>query len=58
MSLPQDPFLLLSYVNTQLRDFCENLDDLCRTLAIDEKSLVDQLADIGYVYDPEQNRFC
>lgn len=57
MSLPRDPFLLLSYVNTQLRDFCENLDDLCRTLDIDEQALVSQLADIGYLYDPAQNRF-
>ena len=57
MPLPHDPFLLLSYVNTQLRDFCEDLDDLCRTLDIDEKALVSQLADIGYLYDPAQNRF-
>lgn len=57
MALPRDPFLLLSYVNTQLRDFCEDLDDLCATLSIDKGALVSQLADAGFVYDPEQNRF-
>ena len=29
MTLPKDPVILLSFVNTQLRDFYENLDDFC-----------------------------
>ena len=57
LTVPSDPFILLSYINTQLRDFCEDLDDLCATLSIDKGALVSQLADAGFVYDPEQNRF-
>ena len=57
MSLPRDPVILLSYINTQLRDFHDDLDDLCLTLGLDRAELVRRLADIGYVYDPVQNRF-
>ena len=40
--LPRDPVMLLSYVNTQLRD----RDALCAALR-----------EIGYEYDAAQNRF-
>lgn len=57
MTVPNDPVMLLSYINTQLRDFCSDLSDLCRTLDLDQKQLVNKLADIGYLYDPERNQF-
>ena len=28
--IPNDPAILLSFVNTKLRDFYSNLDDMCR----------------------------
>lgn len=57
MSLPRDPVILLSYINTQLRDFHSDLDELCLTLGLDKAALVRRLAEIGYVYDPAHNRF-
>ena len=40
MSLPRDPAILLSYINTQLRDFHSDLDELCLTLGLDKAALV------------------
>ena len=55
--LPKDPFILLSYINTQLRDRYASLDDLCEDLDADRFALTARLAEVGYEYDPEQNRF-
>lgn len=50
MALPQDPFMLLSYINTQLRDNYESLDDLCSSLDIDKDDLVATLSAAGFDY--------
>ena len=55
--LPKDPFLLLSVVNTKLRDEYESLDALCAALDIDRAELEDRLAAAGFVYDPARNAF-
>lgn len=55
--LPKDPFILLSYVNTKLRDEYPTLNELCEELNLSEEELGEQLAQIGFRYDPEQNRF-
>ena len=55
--LPKDPFILLSYINTKLRDEYASLDELCDDLDVSEEELCDQLSGIGFHYDPEQNRF-
>lgn len=34
MSLPNDPMILLSYVNTQLRDFYSSLEEFAKTNSI------------------------
>ncbi|BCJ96143.1 hypothetical protein acsn021_37120 [Anaerocolumna cellulosilytica] len=57
MSIPQDPIILLSYINTQLRDFYPNLTELCQTLNLDEKELRNQLKAIDYEYNAELNQF-
>lgn len=56
-TLPQDPFILLSFINTRLRDNYASLDILCDDLDVDKNDIVTRLAAIGYVYDPVQNRF-
>ena len=38
--LPQDPMILLSYVNTKLRDEYASLDELCAALDADREELV------------------
>lgn len=57
MSIPKDPVMLLSYVNTQLRDHYQNLDDLCSSLQIEKQSLISSLKQIDYVYEKEHNQF-
>ena len=47
-NLPQDPFMLLSYINTQLRDNYDSLSDLCKSLDINEQKLIEKLASAVY----------
>ena len=55
--LPQDPIILLSYVNTKLRDEYDSLDELCDDLDADKEELVRRLEGVNYVYSPERNQF-
>ncbi len=55
--IPKDPFILLSYVNTQLRDFYPSLDKMCVTLGIDKKELEEKLALVDYRYEEKTNQF-
>ena len=56
-NLPNDSVMLLSYINTQLRDFYPNLDELCKTLDVDKDELENKLAAIDYRYNAEMNKF-
>ena len=55
--LPQDPMILLSYVNTKLRDEYSSLDELCGALDADRAALTQKLEAVGFTYDAEKNRF-
>ena len=55
--LPQDPIVLLSYINTKLRDEYSSLDELCAALDADREELVRRLAAVNYTYNAGQNRF-
>ena len=57
MAIPNDPVMLLSYINTCLRDSYPSLNDLCASLCIEQNVIVEKLKGIGYEYDPLQNRF-
>ena len=57
MTIPKDPAMLLSYINTQLRDFYPNLDELCSSLMISREELEQTLETIDYVYNEATNRF-
>lgn len=57
MKLPQDPIILLSYINTQLRDFYQSLDDLCKSLNVDKAQIIKKLSSIDYKYSEELNKF-
>jgi hypothetical protein len=52
-----DPHLLVGLVNTEIRNHCDDLEDLCRTHEIDQDTLVARLAKAGYDYFPEQKKF-
>lgn len=54
---PNDPVMLLSYVNLKLRDYYGNLDDLCENEELDKQALLDKLSGIGYVYKEDNNQF-
>lgn len=55
--LPQDPYMLLSVVNTKLRDEFSDLDDLCASLDVDRSRLEEKLAQAGFTYDKSVNQF-
>ncbi|MCQ2509616.1 MAG: DUF4250 domain-containing protein [Lachnospiraceae bacterium] len=55
--LPNDPMMLLSYVNTQLRDNYPSLQELCAAEGADAEAIKAKLAQIDYEYDAELNKF-
>jgi hypothetical protein len=57
MNIPKDPYILLSYINTKLRDEYNDLDDLCKSLNINRIELETTLSLIEYTYAREQNSF-
>ena len=56
-SLPQDPMMLLSFINMKLRDEYSSLDELCSALNIDRKALEESLSKSGFEYNQEENKF-
>lgn len=38
--LPRDPVMLLSVVNTKLRDYYSTLDVLCEDMQVDKQELI------------------
>ncbi|MDE6321162.1 MAG: DUF4250 domain-containing protein [Muribaculaceae bacterium] len=56
-NLPKDPAILLSYINTKLRDNYASLDELCDDLAIDPTELKAALAPMDVEYIPAVNQF-
>ncbi len=57
MNLPKDAILLLSVVNTKLRDYYKSLDDLCEDMNAEKKDIIHKLEGIGYEYDVIKNQF-
>lgn len=55
--MPNDPFMLLSWVNMKLRDRYDSLDSLCEDLEIDRKELEKKLNEAGFDFMPEINQF-
>ncbi len=58
MPLPNDPVMLLSYINTQLRDKYGSLDELCEDMDESAEAIKEKLAVIDYAYDSSLNKFC
>lgn len=55
--IPKDPVMLLSYINTQLRDRYPNLEELCGSLSLSSTELQEKLEAIDYKYDEKTNQF-
>ncbi len=56
-NLPKDPNILMSFINTKLRDEFRTLDDLCLSLDIDKNELLKKLAEAGFEYNAPLNKF-
>lgn len=56
-TIPNDPVILLSFLNTKLRDHYSSLSALCDDLSQDETALTQKIAAIGYTYDSDKNQF-
>lgn len=55
--LPKDPMLLLSVVNTKIRDYYHTLDALCEDMQADKDNIIDTMRGIDYEYDESRHQF-
>ena len=56
--LPRDSAMRRGYIDRRLRDsYPQGLDALCDDLNINRDELVKKLADAGFEYSAEHNRF-
>ena len=55
--LPNDNYMLLSFINMKLRDFYDNLDSLCDDLDYSKEEIIERLESIDYIYDEANNKF-
>ena len=56
-SIPKDPVMLMSFLNTQLRDNYVSLDELCAVYDLSQEEISSKLDAIDYHYDLERNQF-
>ncbi len=57
MSIPKDPYILLSYINTKLRDEYPNFETLCENLELEQHDIETLLSSIDYTYEKKLNKF-
>lgn len=57
MNLPADDYILLSLLNTKLRDEYSSLQELCEAEDWDISEVISRTDALGYKYDAESNRF-
>jgi hypothetical protein len=55
--IPNDPVILLGFINLKLRDYYDSLDELCNEMDISKEELVVKLSTINYFYNQENNQF-
>ena len=56
-AIPKDPIMLMSFLNTQLRDNYSSFDDLCSAYDLDAAEMKEKLSAIDYHYDADRNLF-
>ena len=56
-AIPKDPVMLMSFLNTQLRDNYDSLDELCAVYDLDKAEISRKLDAIDYHYDSTRNKF-
>lgn len=55
--IPNDPAMLLSFINLKLRNYYGSLEDLCDDLGAEQAEIETKLASAGYHYNAERNQF-
>ena len=55
--IPNDPAILLSFVNARLRDEYDSLEELCGALDVSREDLERRLKALGYAYNEKTNQF-
>ena len=56
-AIPKDPVMLMSFLNPQLRDNYDSLDELCAVYDLDKAEISRKLDAIDYHYDSTRNQF-
>ena len=56
-NLPKDPVMMLSVVNTKIRDYYHSLDAFCEDLQLDKEYIIETLKGIDYEYDESRHQF-
>ncbi|MBQ9214893.1 MAG: DUF4250 domain-containing protein [Bacteroidales bacterium] len=54
--LPKDPAILVSFLNTKLRDEYFSLEALCEDMDINLEELLTHLKSLGYEYNASMNK--
>ncbi|SFB84843.1 DUF4250 domain-containing protein [Butyrivibrio sp. YAB3001] len=58
--IPQDPVMLLSFINMKLRDNYPSLEHFADDQELSREeidTIVSKLKEIGYEYNPDRNQF-
>ncbi|KEI03347.1 hypothetical protein ADU80_02750 [Clostridium botulinum] len=55
--LSMDPYMLLSFINTKLRDEFSSLEYFCDDFDISVDEIKEKLSSIGYEYNLQNNQF-
>ena len=55
--MPNNPMMLLSFVNMKLRDEYDTLDELCASFMVEKEDVIEKLASVGYEYNEENRCF-
>ncbi len=56
-NIPNDPIMLLSFINMQLRDNYPDIDELCASLSIERKEIDEKLGAAGFRYEEQNNQY-
>lgn len=55
--LPNDPVMLMSVINTKLRDSYPDIEALCDDMDVSCDEITEKLKAAGFIYDRELNKF-
>ena len=55
--IPENPVMLLSFVNTKLRDEFNHLEAFCDYYDVSQEEIIEKLKQINYYYQEDVNQF-